>query len=115
MEAGTVLTITGWGDTAESSGKGSEILQEVRIPLVSYENCVSAYQDETITDNMLCAGLLGTGGVDSCQGDSGGPAAIDTVLYGIVSWGYGCAEPQYPGVYTNVANYVDWIKNSTSI
>ena len=32
-------------------------------------------------------------------------------VVGITSWGFGCASPVYPGVYTNVAKYFDWIKN----
>lgn len=50
------------------------------------------------------------------QGDSGGPLmwinAYDSRYYivGIVSYGYKCAEPGYPGVYTKVAEYMDWIK-----
>ena len=49
-------------------------------------------------------------GKDSCQGDSGGPFACNNKLTGIVSWGAGCADPDYAGVYTRVANYVDWIE-----
>ena len=59
-----------------------------------------------------------SGGTDSCQGDSGGPViCIDgrnqPVLYGVVSWGYGCAAPGYPGVYGKVASVMDWIEGIT--
>ena len=30
-------------------------------------------------------------------------------VVGITSWGFGCANPYYPGVYTNVAKYIYWI------
>ncbi len=54
---------------------------------------------------------------DTCQGDSGGPIMYYSeneqvwVLAGITSYGYGCALPNYPGVYTRVSTYIDWIQS----
>lgn len=34
------------------------------------------------------------------------------VLAGIVSFGKECASPQYPGVYTDIRKYVEWIERN---
>ena len=68
--------------------------------------------DEIIGDVMICAGEAG---IDSCQGDSGGPLMCEdqSVQCGIVSWGIGCAFDGFPGVYTEVSAYIDWIDENS--
>jgi len=114
-EAGTECVCTGWGATKEN-GEVAEILQKVTVPMVSDAVCREAYgQDhfgeEKIQDSMLCAGFMEEGGKDSCQGDSGGPLMCGEKLQltGIVSWGQGCAEPGYPGVYTQTSYFIPWL------
>lgn len=47
--------------------------------------------------------------VKKTQGDSGGPLVCNNVLAGVVSAGYGCAAPNYPGIYTDVTRFREWI------
>lgn len=81
---------------------------------VSQDECKrgNAAHDISDLDRIICVGR-NVPGKDSCQRDSGGPlvAKFDNVikLVGIVSWGNGCAQAAYPGVYTRVASYLDWI------
>ena len=104
---GTMCTVSGWGTTSEG-GSLARVLMKVEVPVVSDEDCRDAYGQSDITDSMICAGLP-EGGRDWCQGDSGGPLTCGLYLDGIASWGYGCAEPGFPGVYTQTSYFVDWI------
>ncbi|XP_068827737.1 plasma kallikrein isoform X2 [Capricornis sumatraensis] len=107
--------ITGWGFT-EEKGKIQNTLQKANIPLISNEECQKSYRDYKITKQMICAGYK-EGGKDACKGDSGGPLVCQHEetwhLVGITSWGEGCARREQPGVYTKVAEYVDWILEKT--
>lgn len=107
--------VTGWGYNKEK-GEIQNILQKTRIPLVTNEECQKRYKDYVITKQMICAGYK-EGGKDACKGDSGGPLVCKHNgmwrLVGITSWGEGCARKEQPGVYTKVAEYVDWILEKT--
>merc|ERR1712174_192262 len=106
---GTISILSGWGTTTEG-GSLARVLQKVDVPVVSDEHCRDSYGQSDITDSMICAGL-DQGGKDSCQGDSGGPFMCGNELSGVVSWGYGCAEAGYPGVYTQTSYFIDWINS----
>ncbi|EDV98091.1 trypsin zeta [Drosophila grimshawi] len=105
---GDMSTISGWG-TTQPGGDASDQLLAVDVPIVGNEQCDEDYGGGSITPGMLCAGLRGEGGKDACQGDSGGPLTCGGKLHGVVSWGRSCALPTHPGVYANVAHYIDWI------
>ncbi|KAM9391637.1 transmembrane protease serine 9-like [Pholidichthys leucotaenia] len=111
--AGVDSWVTGWGNIAESVSLPSpQNLMEVKVPIVGPRQCKCDYGINTITENMLCAGLR-DGGKDACQGDSGGPLMVldddKWALAGIVSFGFGCARPNFPGVYTRLPRYQTWI------
>ncbi|XP_053306166.1 trypsin-like [Spea bombifrons] len=108
--SGTNCQISGWGNTLISDTNYPDLLQCLKAPILTDAQCKNAYPGE-ITANMICVGYL-DGGKDSCQGDSGGPVVCNRELQGIVSWGYGCALKNYPGVYTKVCNYNSWIQNT---
>lgn len=79
---------------------------------MSHEQCSQLYAEfNNVTESMFCAGQVEKGGKDSCQGDSGGPVVMNGYLVGVVSWGYGCAEPKYPGVYSKVYSFREWIQS----
>merc|ERR1711868_27924 len=106
---GHICTVSGWGTTSEG-GSLARTLMKVDVPVVSDDDCRDSYGQNDIADSMICAGL-DAGGKDSCQGDSGGPFMCGFGLDGIVSWGYGCAQPGFPGVYTQTSYFVSWINS----
>ncbi|KAJ8287675.1 hypothetical protein COCON_G00003340 [Conger conger] len=106
-QAGDICLVSGWGNMINTGVNYASVLQCLDLPILSDSQCKNAYSN-LITDNMFCAGFL-EGGKDSCQGDSGGPVVCNGELQGVVSWGYGCAESGYPGVYAKVCRYNDWV------
>ncbi|XP_011341020.1 trypsin-1 isoform X2 [Ooceraea biroi] len=114
--AGEKGIVTGWGAVKEG-GSVSPSLLEVDVPILSNAECRNTkYPSRRITDNMMCAGYQ-KGGKDSCQGDSGGPLHVEQngshQVVGVVSWGEGCAQPGYPGVYARVNRFLTWITYNT--
>lgn len=133
VEDGTMSLVSGWGNT-QNSLESREMLRAAYVPSVNQEECQEAYLlFGGVTDRMICAGYK-KGGRDACQGyfktyskvfnfqtyfrssgDSGGPLVAENKLIGVVSWGYGCAIPEFPGVYSRVASVRTWIQEKSGV
>ncbi|XP_035387466.1 neurotrypsin isoform X2 [Electrophorus electricus] len=114
-ERPSACIITGWGVT---DSEYSRTLLQAWLPLLPSWKCKKRYGSR-YTGRMLCAGSLShRRRVDSCQGDSGGPLVCQGedgrwTLTGVISWGHGCGDPRYPGVYTRVSRFLKWIEKVT--
>jgi len=114
---GTNCFITGWGTLSSGGLFQPTRLQQGEVTVISNQACKeSGYKETDIDESMLCAQGLNEENqvVDACQGDSGGPlvcqdGAGSWTVYGATSWGYGCADPKYPGVWARVHEGLDWI------
>ncbi|MGF1452604.1 MAG: serine protease [Opitutales bacterium] len=111
---GTPAEIFGWGSLAEE-GAFPDTLREALVPLFDPDvaNQEDRYGGDILT-TMLVAGLE-EGGVDTCQGDSGGPLTVPgpngrRLQAGITSWGIGCGEQGFPGVYTRVSHFRSFVE-----
>ena len=114
---GTRATVLGWGKT--TSLTVDTLLRKVELPIVDLQECADSYSPFgiNINPNMLCAGFE-LGGYDACSGDSGGPLVVPHESgrgwkqVGIVSFGIGCALPDYFGVYTRISRYTEFIEKT---
>ncbi|CAJ0967530.1 unnamed protein product [Ranitomeya imitator] len=124
---GKICWLTGWGHTAEKAKlPAPQTLQEVPLPLINYMDCNKMFQKalnpslpfDYVKHDMICAGYP-EGKKDGCQGDSGGPLVCEIdeswILFGVVSWGIGCARPNMPGVYTKVSSFSTWIRDESGV
>ncbi|XP_050666320.1 trypsin CFT-1-like [Leptidea sinapis] len=105
------VTIVGWGATGFGLPK-SERLQRGNLITVNQQTCRSNYNliGMTVTNNMQCAGAGSILGADFCDGDIGAPLLHNNVLAGIASWRTPiCGLAYYPGIFTRVNIYSNWI------
>ncbi|KAM3184431.1 hypothetical protein ACTXT7_008383 [Hymenolepis weldensis] len=144
FEAGNICAVAGWGQTSQAAeldqmelnNRKAEVqylqnksdisstLRHINVPLISSEDCEDRFllyslmnPNFKVLPTFICAGK--TEAMDACQFDSGGPmmcrSGIDGqyILVGIISFGVNCASG-YPGIYTRVNSYLDWIHDITS-
>jgi len=93
---------------------------QTSVPIVNQAKCKDEYSHigANVDDTMICAGY-DEGGKDTCQGDSGGPFVFQSAngiwtQHGITSWGKGCAEAHYAGVYARVTALREFINKTMS-
>ena len=121
-----IATVSGWGVLKKGELATTNKLRKVELKVQTNSACANEYKynSSRITDLMLCA-IADGGGKDSCQGDSGGPLVSagtgdgftpgqNFELLGVVSWGEGCGNASYPGVYTRVSKQLEWIADTTA-
>lgn len=121
VEPGSKCWISGWG-TLQEGGSSPRKLQEARVTVLSNKECkTTGYSRGDISDEMLCAqGRNANGDVaDACQGDSGGPLVCEGAgntwtVYGATSWGMGCADADFPGIWARVHAVRSWISSVTT-
>jgi secreted trypsin-like serine protease len=101
---GAPSVVYGWGDTKDTGP--ADVFQKVAVPVLGDAYCGEVYSGQFVANGEVCAGYK-EGGKDSCQGDSGGPLVLNGRLFGVVSWGDGCAQAGKPGVYAEVATYAE--------
>ncbi|XP_046638347.1 trypsin-like isoform X4 [Daphnia pulicaria] len=101
--------IAGWGTTSFGGSISSTLLKANVTILDNSDPKCAVYGSSFIGANMLCAAAPGK---DTCQGDSGGPIFVNGVVVGITSFGNGCADPRFAGVYARVSAYVGWIQTT---
>ncbi|KAH9396349.1 hypothetical protein TYRP_019750 [Tyrophagus putrescentiae] len=121
-----LVTLVGYGSTSNRVPRESGEKRLVSLPIAALARCRSLYGQNLINSGQLCAGDSYTG-AGLCQGDAGsGAVQLDgddageeggagrQVLVGVGSFGFDCGNGRYPSVFTAVADYVEWIQNSTS-
>ncbi|XP_042254517.1 plasminogen activator, urokinase b [Thunnus maccoyii] len=119
LKPGVTCEIAGYGKERYGLWYKSQYLREAQVNALANDVCRQEnYYKNLITDNMFCAGRPDWS-QDACEGDSGGPLVCEAdsrlFLFGVISWGDGCAKEFRPGVYTRVTNYNEWIEEKTGL
>lgn len=101
---------------AKTKPEGSNCTFSFSVVCFQKPDQTERYGKDRISETIIC---VANPGKDVCQGDNGGPLVSmgtspeDDTLVGLVSWGLGCADPKYPGVYTDISTVRSWIERVT--
>ncbi|XP_063708669.1 phenoloxidase-activating factor 2-like [Culicoides brevitarsis] len=113
--------VSGWGRNAFNNGQYQSVQKQTDVPIIDQSTCQSQLRNTRLgsgftldTTSFICAG--GEAGKDACTGDGGAPLVCNIngqfYVVGLVAWGIGCGTSTVPGVYVNVASYIQWIQST---
>lgn len=103
-----VVTALGFGLTEpDDNSSEATILQQVDLRYIPNEQCALSGDGMDSYEGLLSVAMMCAAdtGKDACSGDSGGPLVArnfegdSDVLVGLTSWGFGCADANFPGTY----------------
>lgn len=107
--ANASAVILGWG-MGEQQDQPPQ-LYAMEVKLFSLQTCQDFYPEEKVIEyGLFCAGRYATEGRTMCIVDYGGVLVTKDLLIGVISYGIGCTRDGYPSVYTNVAQFENWIR-----
>ncbi|XP_059123113.1 putative inactive serine protease 43 isoform X2 [Peromyscus eremicus] len=119
VKNGTLCWVTGWGHQRENDTVFASVpLQEVQQNILLQKHCNRLFQRQLKTsENVVMQGMIcgqHDSGQSPCWGDSGSPLVCESdntwIQVGIVSWGINCGQVSVPSVYTDIAEYDEWLK-----
>lgn len=106
---GMMCVMKGWGCT-EVGGSVTKMAQEIDLPIMSNHQC-SQYFGK-LNSSKICSGFF-KHAKGLCKGDSGGPLVCPSpegwIQVGVASFMRKDDPENYPGVFTRVSAYRDWI------
>ncbi|XP_071544728.1 uncharacterized protein [Panulirus ornatus] len=114
------LNVAGWETIISGSNQAQQtLLQNIQVSVIGLGDCRGTYQRALSSLVIDRRHLCGVGGSKDCVTDNGAPMFFldeDTTnryfLVGIVSYGFGCKQPNSPGVYTRIGAFLDWIRQN---
>lgn len=118
LPVGKIALIQGWGRLWQD-GDSPDQLQKTTLPIWDPKDCANAWgfpENVFVGPDapLICAAWEGAM-PNTCNGDSGGPLTYNGIQYGIVSFGMGCVNPDYPKVFTHVYNLRNFIYDNTDL
>ncbi|KAJ8669036.1 hypothetical protein QAD02_000295 [Eretmocerus hayati] len=87
-----------------------QFLRSLDLKVIEKDKCMETYDGKQLVslEGQICAISENK---ETCSNDAGGPLIVDGRQAGIMSWNKGCEATEFPGVYSEVATYRDWIEH----